>query len=247
MAERLSVYDLRSKRRALAGDVFYSETKPNNKLKTTAEGIGRDVLIGVFGGGLASALLGKYSFIIGLGVAGFGHYSENKALSALGLGMMASGTFRALTGKTQDEKKPKSERIKERLEIFKEELKQKFFLDKVLSEKQPEQKTKEKATETKQEEPAVTNDANEEVISGFNPKTEKEKTFLKTEIDRIKKEVEEEAEKEFVEYQNNLKQKANQEVNYAIKSTNIDETRQKATKKDLEDELESMEQKDNLY
>jgi hypothetical protein len=194
MAERLSVYDLRSKRRALAGDAFISETKPNNKFKTTAEGMGRDVLIGVLGGGLASALLGKYSFIIGLGVAGFGHYSENKALSALGLGMMASGTFMALTGKKQDEKKPKSDRIKERLEAFKEELKQKFFLDKILTEKQPEQKVTEQKAEVKNEESSVVEEPkDEESIDGFQPKTAEEKAFLKSEIERIKKEAEEEA------------------------------------------------------
>lgn len=244
MAERLSVYDLRSKRRALAGVALYSETKPTNKLKTTAEGIGRDVLIGVLGGGLASALLGRYSFIVGLGVAGFGHYSENKALSALGLGMMASGTFMALTGKKQDEKKPKSERIKERLEAFKEELKQKFFLDKVLSEKEPMQKAEEKKVEEKKEEIPVANDEKEETVAGFTPKTAEEKAFLKSEMERIKKEAEEEAEKEFIAYQAAQKKKTDAEA----KSKSSADVKQNAdSHKAIRDELSELNRKDNLF
>ena len=149
--EGLSIYELKSKRRALAGDDAPHKNEQKSKLKSTAEGVGRDVLIGVLGGGLASALLGKYSFIAGLGVAGFGHYSENKTLTALGLGMMASGTFLALTGKKQDDKKPISDRIKERLETFREELKQKVFLDKVLAEKPAEKKEAEKTAPAKKE------------------------------------------------------------------------------------------------
>lgn len=239
MAERLSVYDLRSKRRALAGVALYSETKPTNKLKTTAEGIGRDVLIGVLGGGLASALLGRYSFIVGLGVAGFGHYSENKALSALGLGMMASGTFMALTGKKQDEKKPKSERIKERLEAFKEELKQKFFFDKVLSEKEQMQKA-----EVKKEEAPVINDDKDESIAGFQPKTAEEKAFLKSEMERITKEAEEEAEKEFIAYLAEQKKKADAEV----KSRSSSSGKQNADSLNaIRDELSELNRKDNLF
>lgn len=239
MAERLSVYDLRSKRRALAGVALYSETKPTNKLKTTAEGIGRDVLIGVLGGGLASALLGRYSFIVGLGVAGFGHYSENKALSALGLGMMASGTFMALTGKKQDEKKPKSERIKERLEAFKEELKQKFFLDKVLSEKEQMQKA-----EVKKEEAPVINDDKDESIAIFQPKTAEEKAFLKSEMERIKKEAEEEAEKEFIAYQAEQKKKADAE---AKSKSSFGGKQNTASDKAIRDELHELNRKDNLF
>ena len=244
MAEGLSVYELRSKRRALAGDALYSETKPSNKLKTTAEGIGRDVLIGVLGGGLASALLGRYSFIIGLGVAGFGHYSESKALSALGLGMMASGTFMALTGKKQDEKKPNAERIKERLEAFKEELKQKFFLDKVLAEKQPEQKVEGKKKEEKKEEIPVANDAKEESVAGMHPKTAEEKAFLKSEIERIKKEAEEEAEKEFITYQAEQKKKADTESR--TKSSSGVNQNTAAVDKTIKDELRELDRKDNL-
>lgn len=244
MAERLSVYDLRSKRRALAGDALYSETKPTNKLKTTAEGIGRDALIGVLGGGLASALLGRYSFIVGLGVAGFGHYSENKALSALGLGMMASGTFMALTGKKHDEKRPKSERIKERLEAFKEELKQKFFLDKVLTEKQPEQKAEEKKAKVKKEEAPVINDDKDESIAGFQPKTAEEKAFLKSEMERITKEAEEEAEKEFIAYQAEQKKKADAEAKSRSSSSGKQNT---DSDKAIHDELNEMNRKDNLF
>lgn len=49
------------------------------------------------GGQLVGMVLGKYSFIVGLGVAGLGESSKNKGLAILGLGIIASGTLAALT------------------------------------------------------------------------------------------------------------------------------------------------------
>ncbi|HOX41497.1 MAG TPA: hypothetical protein PK263_04850, partial [bacterium] len=63
------------------------------------------------------------------GVAGYGHYSQNKMLSALGLGMMASGTFYALTGKDQNDKKSVGEKVTERVTAFQSEMKRKVWLD----------------------------------------------------------------------------------------------------------------------
>lgn len=116
---------------------FLNETskKPKQKVeeqdkkpqvwKETAKGVGTDLVIGVLGGGLAAALIGKSSFLVGLVVSGYGHYAQNKIISALGLGIMASGTMSALNSKGEEPK------IAERLVAFKEELKRKLFLDKI--------------------------------------------------------------------------------------------------------------------
>jgi hypothetical protein len=249
-SEALSIYELRSKRRALAGSDVSVKSEQKSKLINTAEGIGRDVLIGVLGGGLASAILGKYSFIGGLVVAGYGHYSENKALAALGLGMMASGTFMALTGKKQDQKKPLPDRIKERLEIFKEELKQKVFLDKILAEKTVDEKKQEKKAET----PTVKNNEQEEdELTGL------EKYLSKSEIEQIKKQAESEAEKDFAEYQENQKKKQAAEfaskssvINYSPgnqknSSGNENASKQTISDKAVMEEVKQMERLDNLF
>lgn len=250
-SEALSIYELRSKRRALAGAEVSVKSEQKSKLINTAEGIGRDVLIGVLGGGLASAILGKYSFIGGLVVAGYGHYSENKVLTALGLGMMASGTFMALTGKKQDQKKPLPDRIKERLEIFKEELKQKVFLDKILAEKVVDEKKQEKKAET----PGVKNDKEEEdELTGL------EKYLSKSEIEQIKKEAEKEVEKDFAEYQENQKKKQATESaaskssvinsssgNQKNSSGNENTSKQTISDKAVLEEVKQMEKLDTLF
>lgn len=100
------------------------EEKPE-KWKDTAKGVGTDLLVGVLGGGLAAATIGKPAFLVGLVISGYGHYTENKVISALGLGMMASGTMTAFNGKTQAPNLP------DRLKEFQEELKRKLFLDKL--------------------------------------------------------------------------------------------------------------------
>ena len=210
--EGLNTYELRNKRKALAGTDAPIKIDRKSKLKSTAEGMGRDILVGVLGGGVAAALLGKYSFIVGLGLSGYGHFSDNKTVMALGLGMMATGTFTALTGKKQDVKKPMSDRIKERLEAFKDELKQKVFLDKILVDEKP--------IEKKAYESASYNSATKEGLSGAKKDVlTKEEEYLKSEIDRIKKETEADVEKEFEAFQEYQKQK--KETGSSAKSTSV--------------------------
>lgn len=190
MAEALTNYELRNKRKAFIGELNGLEANSlvktkKDKFKSTAEGLGRDLLIGVIGGGLAGAVLGKYSFLLGLGVAGFGHYSESKAMTALGLGMMASGTFHALTGKDQDSKKPLMEKVSERVEAFKTDLKRKLWVDKFYEDKASKDKVNtttdnvsgiQSETTSKTE----TNASNNIYVSDL---TREEQTFLEKEIE----------------------------------------------------------------
>jgi hypothetical protein len=267
-SELLNRYEIRNKRLALVGgDVSVREKekyKQKSKLKSTAEGMGLDILVGVLGGGVASALLGKYSFLVGLGVSGIGHFSENKALTALGLGMMASGTFTALTSKQQDEKKPLPDRIKERLEAFKEELKQKVFFDKIPSLKNKDaknEKAKEKPETKKSDATEVKDDAPKEELSGTKKDILKEQEdFIKSEIERVTKEAEAEVEIEYAQYQQMLKEKQAKEA--ATKSSTVKTSsgykkdasatdtadKQKNDAKDLKKTVNQMESEDNpLY
>lgn len=134
-------HEERKKRNKILGEDFYKDedTEDNHstsltqkdKINKTTKGLTNDLLLGVIGGGLAGALLGKYSFFVGLGLAGYGHYSDNKMLGTVGLGMMASGTASALLGgKAQDPKLSQMEKVTERIKGFTSELKRKVWIDK---------------------------------------------------------------------------------------------------------------------
>lgn len=192
MAEVLTNYELRNKRKAFTGelnglDANGVEETTKDKFKSTAEGLGRDLLIGVIGGGLAGAILGRYSFLLGLGVAGFGHYSESKTMTALGLGMMASGTFHALTGKDQDPKKPLLEKVTERVEAFKNDMKRKLWVDKFYENKASKDKTNTTTDNVNGIQSETTTKTEKEVSASNNVDvsdlTSEEQAFLEKEIE----------------------------------------------------------------
>jgi len=93
---------------------------------------GKDLLIGVIGGGVVGALVGRPSLILGLGIAATGHYTENRLAQVFGVGMMAangyqkSGNVSGLEG---------LDGMKERLQAYKESFGDKFYLSKFLKKK----------------------------------------------------------------------------------------------------------------
>ena len=107
-------------------------TKGN--VKNTLLETGKDLLIGVVGGGLAGAAIGKPSLLIGMGITGAGHYTDNHLATLFGIGLMASNGFQ----------KSKSvegfdgmdgidmQSVKERVNAYKENFLEKTYLDKVL-------------------------------------------------------------------------------------------------------------------
>ena len=113
------------------------------RVKDAATELGKDIVVGVIGGGVAGAVLGRLSFIVGAAVTGVGHYAKNRIASALGLGMMASGTYQTVSG-MNGEPTTVLEGVKERLISLKDDMKKRIFLDKVLKAK--EVKTEEKTT-----------------------------------------------------------------------------------------------------
>jgi len=103
----------------------------NAKIKHTAMETGKDILIGVIGGGVAGLLLGKSSLLIGAGVTSYGHFENKPFFRTFGLGMMMGGgataAQQAMSGLSPDE-------IKSRIVSFKDSLLSKLYLDKVFKE-----------------------------------------------------------------------------------------------------------------
>jgi len=115
------------KRHFLSGMNEGLPTKGNTK--NTVLETGKDILVGVLGGGLIGAIIGKPSLPVGIITTGVGHYTGNKLVQILGIGIMSasgfqkSGTVSGLEG---------MEGMKERLQAYKETLQEKFYLDKIL-------------------------------------------------------------------------------------------------------------------
>jgi hypothetical protein len=133
MAKNNSYEKKAQKRHFLEG--FTSE-QTKGDLKKTALETGRDLLIGAIGGGLAGAAVGRASLLVGLAVTGVGHYMGSDGATSFGVGMMASGSYQAVTAVNGIEKEG-MDGVKERLIAFKDQLKDKLFLDKIITSTKP--------------------------------------------------------------------------------------------------------------
>jgi hypothetical protein len=131
MAKKKNRYqDKAKKKHFLSGMNEGLPTKGNTK--NTALETGKDILIGVLGGGLIGAAIGKPSLLIGIVTTGTGHYTGNKLLQILGIGMMAGGGFQKTTTVSGLEG---LDGVKERLKAYKESMSDKFYLDKIMKKK----------------------------------------------------------------------------------------------------------------
>lgn len=140
MGKNKNSYQKAALKKTLSGT---ADASTGAKVKDAATELGKDLVVGVIGGGIAGAVLGRLSFVVGAAVTGVGHYAKSRIASALGLGMMASGTYQAMSGMNG---KPASglNGIKERLLALKDDMKKRIFLDKVLKAKEKkEEKTDE--------------------------------------------------------------------------------------------------------
>ena len=108
---------------------FGSELPAKGDFKNSTIETGKAVLVGVLGGGLIGAAIGKPSFLVGVLTTGMGHYSGSKLTQMLGLGMMAANSFsKADTSVSGIEG---LEGVKERIGAFKQSLSDKVYLDKI--------------------------------------------------------------------------------------------------------------------
>lgn len=137
-------YEKKAQKKQLLDGV--ASEKAKGDLKKTALDTGRDLLIGAIGGGLAGAVLGRSSFLVGIAVTGVGHYIGSDGAAAFGVGMMASGGYQAVAGAMNGTEKEGFEGVKERMAAFKEEFKRKLFLDKIIKSKKKEEEKSEEGT-----------------------------------------------------------------------------------------------------
>lgn len=108
------------------------ELPTKGNVKNTVLETGKDLLVAVLGGGLIGSAIGRPSLIIGLVTTGTGHYTENRLLKLLGIGMMAANGFqksKAVNGLSG------LDGVKERLMAYKENFSEKLYLDKIIKQK----------------------------------------------------------------------------------------------------------------
>lgn len=113
---------------------FGSQLNAKGNLKNTALETGKNILVGVLGGGLIGAAIGKPSLIVGIVTTGVGHYSGNRLTQLLGLGIMAANGFQKNTSVSGVEG---LDGVKERVQAFKQSLSDKFYLDKIKKKTSP--------------------------------------------------------------------------------------------------------------
>lgn len=117
--------------------------------------------VAVIGGGLVTAIIGKPSFLLGLGLTGLGYYKDISWLAPLGIGMMASSHLvpnESNTGVSGFNLKQETENAKSRLMSFKDSLLSKTYIDKVIKPKATSKSSANRTTEI----PAM-----EETTEGF--------------------------------------------------------------------------------
>lgn len=137
-------YEKKAQKKHLLDGVAAEHAKGD--IKKSALETGRDILVGAIGGGLAGAVLGRSSFLVGIAVTGVGHYMGSNGAAAFGVGMMASGGYQAVAGAMNGTEKEGFEGVKDRMAAFKEEFKRKLFLDKIIKSKKKEDDKSEEGT-----------------------------------------------------------------------------------------------------
>lgn len=108
------------------------ELPTKGNVKNTVLETGKDLLVAVLGGGLIGSAIGRPSLAIGLVTTGTGHYTQNRLLTLLGIGMMAANGFQK--GKAVNGLEG-LDGVKERLMAYKENFSEKLYLDKLIKQK----------------------------------------------------------------------------------------------------------------
>ena len=110
-----------------------------------------NVGVAVIGGGLVTAIIGKPSFLLGLGLTGLGYYKDISWLAPLGIGMMASSNLvsnESNTGVSGFNLKQETENAKSRLMSLKDSLLSKTYIDKVIKPKATSKSSANRTIET---------------------------------------------------------------------------------------------------
>ena len=133
MSKPKNQYAKNKKKQNLLGSITATQETKGKPLASGLETL-KDLAIGVIGGGVAGAIVNKYSLVTGAVVTGIGHFTKSRIATSFGIGMMASGVYRkaqTVSGVSQGGLAG----AKERVMAFKENLTEKLFLDKILKKK----------------------------------------------------------------------------------------------------------------
>lgn len=106
----------------------------------------KDLVVGVVGGGLAGAAIGKPSLLVGLGTSLIGHYMGSSMATSFGLGMMASGGYQIGQGAVHGTSVSGLDGMKERMKSFGQNIKHRLYIDKIIKPKEKEAENKEEST-----------------------------------------------------------------------------------------------------
>lgn len=117
------------------------DTKGNAK-HSAIESV-KDLVVGVVGGGLAGAAVGKPSLLVGFGTSLIGHYMGSSLATSFGLGMMASGGYQIGSGAVNGTSMSGLDGAKERMKAFGANIKQRLYIDKIIK---PKEEAKEETT-----------------------------------------------------------------------------------------------------
>ncbi|MFL5763879.1 MAG: hypothetical protein ACJ77K_08065 [Bacteroidia bacterium] len=96
----------------------------------------KDLVVGVVGGGLAGAAIGKPSLLVGLGTSLIGHYMGSSMATSFGFGMMASGGYQIGQGAMNGTSLTGLDGAKERMKAFGQNIKQRLYIDKIIKPKE---------------------------------------------------------------------------------------------------------------
>ena len=146
MAKKKNSYEKKAHKKFMLDGLTTAETK--GSFKKTALETGRDIVVGAIGGGIAGAVVGRASFLVGIVATGAGYYFGSHSAAAFGVGMMASGGSQVATQAVSGTESEGFEGVKERLTALKEDFKHRLFLDKIIK---PKTTTTSETTTTKEE------------------------------------------------------------------------------------------------
>ena len=109
---------------------FHQRLQTKDNIKNSALETGKDLLIGVIGGGVAGAAIGKPSLLVGIGLTGAGHFTDNHLLKLFGIGVMAANGFQRSKSVNGLEGLDK-QAILNRIQAYKDNFSEKLFIDKL--------------------------------------------------------------------------------------------------------------------
>lgn len=139
------------------------EMEAKGDVKKTAIKTTTQLGVGVIGGSVMTAIMGKWSFLPALALMGAGNYTDKTVVSTLGTGMAASSLTLAvedaLHGVEGFDLKTEAGKAKQRLMTLKDTFLSRTYLDKVFKKKEAskENKNSQRKVESGEEQPEEVN------------------------------------------------------------------------------------------